>query len=556
MPRGFAVSAILPRGVGIRTHNVADRAPMTGVQDEEHRELPSGLRPPRQHAQGHRDRSLRAVWDVLPRPTEPTVIRRRPPFRTRWVVLGLLLIELGWIIALPPFRGVDEHDHAFRASAVAHGQWVAPPSEATRGTGAFVLVEPDIVAAAAPECQRRPYTAEADCVGTAAGDRVEIASGAGRYHPLFYAVVGAPTLALDGVASLYAMRGLALLLCLTMAAVALRALRSWADPMVAVAVLCGLTPVVLYSMSLVAPNGLEMMSGLALWAALGAIANSQGPVSRGHVLSAVIAASLLLTLRSLGPLWALLIAATALYVWPALVPRLWSLRRTVAGGMATVTLTLVAAASLVWILGQHSMVVGRAAALPDITPSDRLSVSAGRVPQWLLQMVAAFPSRSDAAPPVVYAAFLALLGFLIGFAIWRGATRIRIALVIVIGASLVVPFLITIATLDNFGTAWQGRYGFPYLIGAAVLFGIPLGILGGRGRRKLVAAAFPLVVIGHTVSVVAVLQRELRESPLSGTSAWNLAPPVVVLVALVAVGASLVFLPLARSAVARGQATA
>ena len=31
------------------------------------------------------------------------------------------------------------------------------------------------------------------------------------------------------------MRGLALLLCLTMAAVALRTLRSWADPMVAVA---------------------------------------------------------------------------------------------------------------------------------------------------------------------------------------------------------------------------------------------------------------------------------------------------------------------------------
>ena len=190
-------------------------------------------------------------------------------------------MELGWLVALPPFRGVDEHDHAFRASAVAHGQWVAPPSEATRGTGAFVLVEPDIVAAAAPECQRRPYTVEADCWGTGTGDRVEIASGAGRYHPLFYAVVGAPTLILDGVASLYAMRGLALLLCLTMAAVALRTLRSWADPMVAVAVLCGMTPVVLYSMSLVAPNGLEMVSGLALWAALGAIANSPGPVPGG-----------------------------------------------------------------------------------------------------------------------------------------------------------------------------------------------------------------------------------------------------------------------------------
>ena len=183
-------------------------------------------------------------------------------------------------------------------------------------------------------------------------------------------------------------------------------------------------------------------------------------------------------------------------------------------------------------------------------------MSAGRVPQWLLQMVAAFPSRSDAAPPVVYAAFLGLLGFLIGFAVWRGTTRVRVALLVVVAASLVVPFFITVATLDDFGTAWQGRYGLPYLIGAAVLFGLPLSTLRGRARHVFIAVVFPLVVIGHTVSVAAVLHRELRESPLSGTSAWNLAPPVVVLVALVALGASVAFLPLAHRAVARGQATA
>ena len=130
------------------------------------------------------------------------------------MVLGLLLIELGWVLAVPPFRGVDEWDHAYRASAVAHGQWVAPPTEATRGTGAIVQAEPDIVAAAQPECQRLDYTGDAECVGTRVDDHVEIASGAGRYHPLFYAVVGSPTLLLDGVAALYAMRMVALFLCL------------------------------------------------------------------------------------------------------------------------------------------------------------------------------------------------------------------------------------------------------------------------------------------------------------------------------------------------------
>ena len=88
------------------------------------------------------------------------MIDARRPFRVRWVVLGLLLIELGWVLAVPPFRGVDEWDHAYRASAVAHGQWMAPPTEATRGTGAFVDAEPDIVEAAQAECQRLEYTGE------------------------------------------------------------------------------------------------------------------------------------------------------------------------------------------------------------------------------------------------------------------------------------------------------------------------------------------------------------------------------------------------------------
>jgi hypothetical protein len=41
--------------------------------------------------------------------------------RTAWrlpalLVLGALVMQAAWILALPPFRGADEFDHAYRAT--------------------------------------------------------------------------------------------------------------------------------------------------------------------------------------------------------------------------------------------------------------------------------------------------------------------------------------------------------------------------------------------------------------------------------------------------------
>ncbi len=478
------------------------------------------------------------------------MIDARRPFRVRWVVLGLLLIELGWVLAVPPFRGVDEWDHAYRASAVAHGQWMAPPTEATRGTGAFVDAEPDIVEAAQAECQRLEYTGDVECVGTRVGDHVEIASGAGRYHPLFYAVVGSPTLVLDGVVSLYAMRLVALALCLVMLGVALRLLRAWADPMVSVAVVCGLTPMVLYSTSILAANGLEIASGLVLWAALGAMAHHAEPFAARFVVPAVVATSLLVTLRSLGPLWALLIVVTALVAWPTLPARLWAFVRTRAGLVSAAILAVVSAGSLAWIFVQSSLVIGRVAPADPTPLVEKLGVAALRIPQWILQWIGAFPYRAQPAPPVVYLIFLLLLGWLLVVALRRGDLRVRLAVVAVLGLSVLIPFVITVMTLDDFGTSWQGRYVLPYLIGAALLFGAPLAAhLTDRGLRVFLVALVPLLAVGHAASVAGVLLRERRDSPQSGTDAWSLAPPTAVLVMLVVAGVAVAVVPLARSVV-------
>jgi hypothetical protein len=51
------------------------------------------------------------------------------------VLVGVMLLQSAWILAVPPFRGSDEFDHAFRAAGVATGQWHLS-EQASNGRGA------------------------------------------------------------------------------------------------------------------------------------------------------------------------------------------------------------------------------------------------------------------------------------------------------------------------------------------------------------------------------------------------------------------------------------
>ncbi len=96
-----------------------------------------------------------------------------------------------------------------------------------------------------------------------------VASGAGRYHPLFYAVIGTPALPFHGDTALYVMRAATALLAAAFVWLAIRAASTWARtrwPYLGIVVAC--TPVVVYSSSIAAPNGVEMMAALALWMSL------------------------------------------------------------------------------------------------------------------------------------------------------------------------------------------------------------------------------------------------------------------------------------------------
>jgi hypothetical protein len=455
------------------------------------------------------------------------------------LVGGVLLLQLAWIFAVPPFRGSDEFDHAFRAAAVARGQWEAPPAPAIRGTGAWVDAPPDLVEAAKPECERLGYTVAAECVGSRYGSLVRVASGAGRYNPVFYAAIGLAGMPFSGTTSLYAMRLLGAALCLVFLALAAVATRAWAStswPFAALALAC--TPVLLYSTVVAAPNGLEMASALAFWCALvGLLVRRDDALDRRLLLIACASAAVLVTLRSLGPLWCALAAVTILAARAE--PR--RVRQILAGSrgwVALVAVTAATVASVAWTRSMGSLVIGE---LPNhLTTWERITETAKAIPLWVLQSIAAFPLRDESTSPVVYLVFLGLGGWFLGRALRRSDRRSGVALVAAAAVSVLVPALITFSTMNRFGVSWQGRYGLAYSVGVLVLAGAVLDRDGGQLKKDVWIALGAVYAVAQAIGPFLVTLRERRWSPGVADGAWVLVPPFVIAV-LAFVGAATVW---------------
>jgi hypothetical protein len=459
----------------------------------------------------------------------------------RWTALGLLVMQLGWILALPPFRGIDEFDHVYRADAVAHGDWIAEPSAATRGTGAELSVSRSIVRAAGPECERLSYTGAEDCIGEGAGERVKIASGAGRYNPLYYALVGYPGSLAEGTASVYLMRMVSALLCTGLFAWALANFSRWARSRGSVALLLTITPMIVYSTSVVAPNGLEMVAGLGFWIALAGLGQAPSDTRRNLAL-AVVSGALLVTLRSLGPLWALLALLTALGAWPALRLRASEILTSRDGRIASVAGILASMASIGWILTQRSLVIG----VVETNETPPLTAMAARASSelflWPLQAIAAFPLRDQPAPMIVYANFLVVLSVVVLGAAIRSGSALRRAILVVVLLSFAIPWGITLATMATFGTAWQGRYALPFLVGASVLAGTYWAERTRPFTWRSMLPAIALVVSAHVVGPLQVLADEARTSPSADSQLWW-QPSMAVLALVLVIGSLLLTVP-------------
>lgn len=450
------------------------------------------------------------------------------------IVTATALLQALWISVVPPFRGSDEFDHAYRAAAVAGGQWRATQAPED-GRGLLVVAPKALVEAAHEQCASLSYTGPDNC--SPAKDlgegRVLVASGAANYNPVYYWVVGTIAAPFSGAAMLYAMRVASALLCLLFIALAawsisVRRAPTWSGAGVLVAI----TPVMLYSTAITAPNGLEMAAALALWASLLGVAGplrvgDSAPVrtERRLIAIAIVAGMTLATLRMLGPFFIVCIVLTVSAFRPAIIGRLFVVHTRLFAGGFLLVLGSVAAATY-WILSTGSMNAG-----PDPQGGEW---RASRLVLWPLQMIAAFPYRDQPGPLVVYPVVVLAFGGLVIAGLMRGSRRDRTVLLLMMAVALGIPILITLLTYSGRGAMWQGRYGLPYALGIVLVASSVLdrALAVSRWRKGLtVLGGFAFAAVA-AASLRKVLNSELARPASAGDPGWH--PPAAVLVAAVA----------------------
>lgn len=450
------------------------------------------------------------------------------------VFLGSLALQTAWILATPPFRGIDEFDQAFRADAVAGGQWHADYNAPVDGRGNLVIVRRSIAQAARPECYTYAYTGYANCnlVASVGHGRVTIASAAARYNPVFYWLVGTPARLFSGAAALEAMRVTAAVICSLMVMGIAWIIRLWAKgswPWIGTVI--AMTPMVIYSTMVPGPNGVEMLGGLGVWAALIGLSRVGGDRRREGPLiwAAVPYAICLVGVRALGPLWLAMVVLTCVgYLGLRNTARLLASHvRTWATAITIVM--MVALAGIGWTLTQGTD-------SPSLSPNhhypDKWSSSLLQLLAWPFQSFGVFPTRSEVAPNTAY-----LLGFLVfgvflavSFKLCR-RTRLRLVLLSMIALAMLVPLLITLVVYTHSGTLWQGRYTLPYSLGIPLLASLTFDerpLSSSRSTRPAVLAGLSLLMVSYCVCVVHVLAKERVDSPLLGTSEWWIPSPWLV----------------------------
>jgi len=516
-----------------------------------------------------------------PRP-EPRPYSHPHPFRmwvTSFAVIWLAMAA--WSFASPLGSAPDEPAHLIRAASVVRGQLlgepVPHPSPMTRGT---VTVEvPQIFARLANDvgCFQFKPQVPASCQGSLAGSRSDVGvyTYVGRYPPLYYGLVGLPTLVLVSPGGMYGARLVSAALSAAMLALSLLSLRRCRGaPLLGAGLALAVTPMALYLGGVVNPSGLEISSAISAWmAAMALVAevtgerqvsggrgngsepgeeipagqlldsavasnSAAGPpnaISSSNVAALGISAIVLILCRGLSPVWAAFIGL-ALVV---LLGRKWRdlLRQhAVKGWLGGCVAALVAAG--VWDLIADPFLTEPGAPVPPGTSTSQLFMLAlERLDLIVTSTIGQFGWLDTPSPYAVVLAWVAALGAVFFLAVCVARRREVLVAVAAVLAWVVVPLAIILSQGRSEGILGQGRDFMALGVGIPLIASSIAGQrLGGRAASLRLGA---LIVIVLGVCQLADFYGALRRNTVgtagpinafsSARNSWHPAIPAVAL---------------------------
>jgi len=461
-----------------------------------------------------------------------------PRFLATFALWWLLFASLGvlWSLATPLGASPDAPSQVARAASVARGQWLGPavPGNSSAITTYVKVPGTYLDPGLLPHCYMFKEATTAACAPPAGQSArlVQTETHVGRYPPLYYALVGWPSLLTNGVDGIYFMEAASALLCGAMLALAMAVVRRWSSsPLLVPAVAVAATPMSLFLASQVNPSGLEIAAAISVWASAAVLVREHlEPFDRlppGLLAALAFSTAVLVWTRPTALLWPFVVALVLL---PVAIGRLRA--RLLLGRellISSFIVLLVAFGALAWALLAHATAIGpNFGPLPATSSLGHVfSFVFGRLPSLVQQGVGNFGWLDTPLPWYVVAVWLLLAGALLATAAIYGDMRAVSSGALAVIMSVLVPVGLLVGAARSYGYVGQGRYFL------AVWVGIPLvagGALAYRGRGghwatparvpRLLAPALGLVVIvGQAFSYYWALRRYIVGIP--GPLAWT-----------------------------------
>ncbi|WP_251150348.1 DUF2142 domain-containing protein [Cellulosimicrobium sp. Marseille-Q4280] len=400
--------------------------------------------------------------------------RRSTPRAAFWsAFVALFAVSALWAVSNPLMASVDEPAHVVKAAATVRGAEDLSPDGAENGIGVVELPNLYLQLSLYPNCFAFDPDQPASCQPDLSGDidtPTPVQTSAINYNPLYYAIVGLPSLLPGGGEhTVLLMRLVNAALASLVLALAVRTIvelrtRRW----LGLALLLPVTPTVVNLLGSVNPQSIEVTGAALLWVALLALLHSpDAALTPRRLVRVGIAALLLANARSLGPFFAALIVVlcVASVPWSTLREvfrdrRLWW---GVAAGVAA------CAVGTAWIFGASAVPDGGGSGIPL---RDAVTFTLGNTSAYVQQLISALGWLDVAVPVWLYLLAAATIGFVVFLAWALGRSRDRLLLA---GLALVVfalPIAFQAAQAQSIGFFWQGRYIFPLSVGFVLLAGL------------------------------------------------------------------------------------
>lgn len=406
----------------------------------------------------------------------PSWGNRTSLFVAPFVVFALLGIL--WSLASPVFSVPDENAHALKAIAQVRGQVIG-----------YTLPDVKHIVVDLPDGYE--YHPHMMCFATRtdvpASCDVELGdvdgqdwfnTWVGAYNPVYYYLVGWPSLIFDGNASIYAMRIASSLLGAGVLAWAFKVAASGArSRWMPLGIAFAAAPMSMYLIGSVNPQGAEIAAAVAVWVGvLRLLQTFREPVERPALsrtwlwAGVTIASIVLVTARALGPLWLFVIVGLCLFVsgWQPVRrlfttgPSYWWLAAIGAGGLF----------SIYWTLSGGSLSNQAEASDAPLVNGTFLQGFAHTIrttPDYLQQAIGYFGWFDAPLPVWTYWLFIAAFALVVGLAFLATRRRSVLSLTAVLLAALLVPAFVQGYSVHQTGIIWQGRYGLFLYIGIVIV---------------------------------------------------------------------------------------